>query len=221
MNYSLEISKKQAVKFLRFLYPVWLVIGLLTFKYLPALIGISEDAVVTANNIGANEFLFRAAIAGNLLTQIIHIIVVLVLYKLFVSVDRNQSNLLLVVGLIGVPIAMLSALNEIAALLLISNPDQMQFFLGLSVHGTNIAAIFWGLWLLPQAALTYKSGYFPKIFSYLMYSAGIAYTVMSFVKILFPEYLILINILDTITMGEVVFMIWVMFKGAKLPEGSI
>jgi len=36
-------------------------------------------------------------------------------------------------------------------------------FLNLHELGTNIAGIFWGLWLFPMGYLVYKSGFLPRI----------------------------------------------------------
>ena len=137
--------------------------------------------------------------------------------------------MLVILGLVGVPIAMLNDLNQVAALLLVSGAEylavfeaaQLQsfavFFLSLHKQGIIIASIFWGLWLLPYGILVKKSGYFPKILGTLVVLAGIGYTLASFVHILFPDYRSVISFLEFLTIGEVVFMVWVLFKGAKLP----
>ena len=109
------------------------------------------------------KFLFRAGIVGSLITQLIFIFVVLLLYKLFESVSKNHSLLMVVLALVSVPIAMLNELYNVAALLLLKNPDQMMFFLNLHAQGMVIASIFWGLWLFPLGSLIYKSSYFQKL----------------------------------------------------------
>ncbi|MBT4166044.1 DUF4386 domain-containing protein [archaeon] len=221
MKIDLNISQKQAVNLLRFLYPLWALVGLFSIAYIPSKFIVSGDAIVTANNIIANGLLFRLGIAGNLLTHLIHIIVVLILYQLFKSVDKKQAMLIVILGLIGVPIAMFNEVFKAAALLLINNPEQMMFFLDLHGMGIIIASVFWGLWLIPQGMLIYKSGYFPKIFGHLMIIAGVAYTTMAFVQIIFPHLTTVISMLEMITMGEVLFMIWVLFKGAKLSGDGV
>jgi|APSaa5957512622_1039677.scaffolds.fasta_scaffold06120_7 hypothetical protein len=213
---NLDISKKQSLLLLRILYPVWLVVGLFTYEYLPSIFMVAGDAAATAVGIAANEMLFRVAVAGSLLVQLIHIAVVLVLVQLFKDVDKVQTKLLIVVGLIGVPIAMVATVFKGAALFLLSKPEQMMFWLDMNLLGITVASIFWGLWLLPQGVLILKSGWFPKVFGYLMILAGVSYTVMAFVEILFPSMTTVISILSAITMGEVMFMAWVMFMGARL-----
>ncbi len=215
---NLELSKQKAVNILRILYPLWAIIGMFSLAYVPSNIIVFGDAILTASNIMSNELLFRAGIVGSLVTQLIHIVVVLVVYQLFKSVDKNLSTLVVILGLVGLPIAMLNEIFNIAALHLVNMPDQMMFFLNLNVHGIFIAAFFWGLWLIPQGILIYKSCYFPKFFAYSMVIAGIAYFIWSFVNLLVPSFILLIEILNILNLGEVLFMLWVLFRGAKLKE---
>ena len=199
--------------------------------YVPATLIVAGDATTTASNIMANESLFRMSIVGSLITQLIHIVVVLVLYKLFKTVNKDHALLLVVLGLVGVPISMLNTLNQVAALLLASGADYlkafsseqlqalMMFFLNMNEQGIFIATIFWGLWLLPLGYLIYNSGYFPKILGVLMILAGIGYTLEPFVRFLLPNFTaIILPVLYLLVMGEIIFMGWVVLKGAKIPE---
>ena len=138
---------------------------------------------------------------------------------------------MVVLGLVGVPISMLNTLNRVAALLLASGGDYlkvfsseqlqalMMFFLNMNEQGIFIATIFWGLWLLPLGYLIYNSGYFPKILGVLMILAGIGYTLEPFVRFLLPNFTaIILPVLYLLVMGEIIFMGWVVLKGAKIPE---
>jgi hypothetical protein len=213
-----NISKQKLVTLLRFLYPLWAAIGIFSILYVPSKLIAVGDAVTTASNILANESLFRMSIAGTLFTHLIHIVVVLILYNLFKSVDKNQSKLIIILGLIGVPIAMFNEINSLTALILLNNPDQMMFFLELHAVGVIIASIFWGLWLLPQGVLIYKSRYWPKIFSILMILAGFGFLIGSFIQIISPHDSTLISLFEFLTIGETLFMLWVIIRGANLPK---
>jgi len=230
-NLITNLSQHKAVTILRILYPIWFVVGLFGVMYVPSTLIVSGDAAATANNIVANELLFNMGIVGSLITQLIHIVVVLVLYKLFKSVSKNHAVLLVVLGLVGVPIAMLNELNKVAALILSKGAGYlaafesaqlqslMMFFLNLNEQGIFIATIFWGLWLLPLGYLIHKSGYFPKILGVLMILAGIGYTLEPFVRLLLPNFVaIIVPVLYVMVMGELIFMVWVTIKGAKIPE---
>lgn len=217
-NIITNLSQPQAITILRILYPLWAIIGMFGIMYVPSVIIVAGDAAQTASNLIAHELLFRAGIVGSLLTQLIGVIVVLVLYQLFKRVNKNHAMLMVIFLLVGVPIAMLNTLNRLGALLLVKNPDLMMLFLNLNIEGVQIASIFWGLWLLPMGYLIYKSGYFPKILGVFMFLAGISYFLASFIHFLFPSYEAVLSALEILINGEVLFMLWVIFMGAKLEE---
>jgi len=230
-NIISDISQSQAVKYLRIMYPIWMVTGLVGIMYVPSTLIVPGDASTTASNIMGNELLFRMGIVSSLVTQLIHILMVLILYKLFKSVNKDHSSLLVVLGLVSVPISMLNTLNRVAALLLARGADYltaftpsqlnalMMFFLNLNEQGVFIATIFWGLWLFPLGYLIYESGYFPKIIGIVVMLAGFGYTLDPFTRLLLPAYeATIIPILTTLAIGELVFTAWIVVKGAKLPE---
>ena len=201
--------------------------------YVPATLIVAGDAGVTASNIMAHELLFRMGIAGSLITQLLQIVVVLVLYKLFKPVNKNLSMLMVVFALVGVPISMVNTFNRLAALMLINGADYLSvlatdqlhalamFFLNLNEYGVlTIPAIFWGLWLLPLGLLIKKSGYFPKIIGTLVVAGGIGYLFSSFGHLLFPNYEKLLSLFELLTYGEVLFIGWVVLKGAKISKNE-
>ena len=99
-----------------------------------------------------------------------------------------------------------------------SDPGQMQLFVDLNAQGVAIASIFWGLWLFPLGILIIRSGYFPKIVGWTVIIAGIGYTLDSFLKLLVPEFAALSVIFQVMTIGEIVFLLWLTIKGARLPR---
>jgi hypothetical protein len=212
------------------MYPIWFVIALVGVMYVPLTLIVPGDASTTASNIMGNELLFRTGIATSLVTQLIHILMVLVFYQLFKTVNKDHSWLLVVFGLVGVPISMLNDLNRVAALLIVRGGDYltafepsqlnalMMFFLNLNEQGVFIASIFWGLWLFPLGYLIYESGYFPKSIGIVVIVSGFSYTLDPFTRLLLPTLAAtIIPILTIFNMGELVFVLWLVVKGAKLP----
>ncbi len=178
-----------------------------------------NDEVTTASNISSNEMLFRLSIVGSLIVQLIHIAVVLVLYKLFKSVDLNHTMLLVVLGLVGVPIAMLNEVFKLAALLSLDTLPLMWLFLNLNEHGIFIAGIFWGLWLLPLGVLINKSGYFPRVLGVWMLLAGFGYVFDSFIRFIDPVFAEMVSpAVFLLLLGEIAFMAWLTLKGANIPK---
>jgi hypothetical protein len=186
--------------------------------YIPSVVIVQGDAVTTASNIVSNEFLFRVGILGSLITQLIHIFAVVLLFTLFESVNKIHSRLLVILGMLGVPIAMLNELNNVAAILSLNNPDQMMLFLDLNSQGILIAQIFWGLWLFPLGYLVVSSVYFPKLLGVVLYFAGIGYLMASFINLLMPNLDALLSITTLLTFGEIVFIAWLVIKGAKITK---
>ncbi len=232
-NHISDMSQREAVTVLRLLYPIWAVVAIFSIMYVPATLIVPGDATTTANNIMANELLFRMGIVGSLITQLIFIFAVLVLYKLFKPVNKNHASLMVIFALVGVPIAMLNTLNRVAALLLLNGadylkvfePDQLHtlvlLFLNLNEQGVLIASIFWGLWLFPLGYLIYKSGYFPRILGALVVIAGFGYLLGSFTHFLLPNYEVIFPVFELMAFGEILFILWILLKGAKIPEMKI
>jgi len=229
-NIITDLTQQKAVTILRILYPIWAVVGIFSIMYVPATLIVQGDATTTANNILDNELLFRMGIVGSLITQLIFILVVLVLFKLFKQVNENHASLMVIFALVSVPIAMLNTLNRVAALLLLNGADylqvfgadqlhaQMMLFLNLNEQGVMIASIFWGLWLFPLGYLIYRSGYFPRILGVLVIMAGFGYLIDFFTHFLLPNYETIGPVLEVMTVGETIFMAWVLLKGAKIPK---
>ena len=186
------------------------------------------DAAATASNIMASEGLFRLGFVSDLIVQMIHIFLVLVLYKLLKPVNKNHALLMVVLGLVGVPIAMLNELNQVAALLLSSGanyltafaPDQLQalvpLFLDLHEQGVFIAQIFWGLWLFPLGYLVFKSGYIPRILGVLLIIGCFGYVIDSFAVFLLPNYEANISLFTF--WGEVLLPLWLLIKGVNVEQ---
>jgi len=235
-NFISDFSQTKAVTALKFLYPLWLIIGPFSLLYVPSKIIIGGDAAATAQNIMAHELLFRLGIAGSLITQIIQILVVLVLFVLLKPVNKNHAVLMLVFALVGVPMAMYNSLNQIAALTLLSTGDylnvlgieqlqiQMLFFLELDKQGIFIPSIFWGLWLFPLGFLVYKSGYFPRFLGLALVLGGVSYVVDAFSRIILPEHAAFEatfgTLITVLAYGELPFMLWILIKGADLPKSK-
>src|SRR5438552_5824726 len=148
------------------LYLVSSIPGVFALLYVPGKLIVAGDATATADRIRASETLLRIGIGTELLGQVGFVFVVLALYRLFKSVDQGLARQLLILGaLLSVPLVFLNALNEIAALILVSDArflavfdkghlDALAYlFMRLHGEGLNLAEIFWGLWLFPFGIL--------------------------------------------------------------------
>jgi Domain of unknown function (DUF4386) len=184
------------------------------------------NAAATANNILASESLFRLGILSALLVQVVNILVVLALYKLFEPVNKNMASLMVVFLLLGVPIAMLNELNQFAVLFLSHGVDYLSAFTPDQLHalvplffelhklGISIAGIFWGLWLFPMGYLVFKSGFLPRILGILLIIGCIGYLIESFAAFLLPNYQVQVALFTF--WGEVLLPLWLLTKGVDV-----
>lgn len=207
------------------LYLVMLVVSMLCAVFFTKGLVVPGDAAATAAQIGASAGLFRLGIAGNLFVQVIHIFLVIVLYRLLRPVNPRTAMFLAVLGLVSVPIAMLNETNQFAALILSGGETYaaalgagqlnaiMGLFLELHEYGILIAQIFWGLWLFPLGYLICKSGYIPKVLGFLLIIGGAGYVIDAVMVFLFPGIDIAISMFTF--WGEVLLPLWLLIKGVN------
>lgn len=169
-------------------------------------------------DILAHEMLFRLSIASALVAQLINIFVLFLLYKLLKPVNAEYAKLMVVLFLIGVPVALCSELSRFAVLLILHSSDQshtlVPLFLDLHKQGIYVAQIFWGLWLLPLGYLVYKSRFLPKIIGVLLMIGCFGYVIDSFVFFLFPQFGFTFSTYTFI--GEPLLALWLLIKGVSV-----
>jgi Domain of unknown function (DUF4386) len=222
---------KNPGRFAGLLYVLTSILGFFAMGYVPDKLIVHGNATATANNIAAAETLFRVGIAGQLVGQAAFIFVALALYDLLKGVNRRQALLMVTLIVISIPIAFANELNSFAALALIRGADFLSIvdkpqrevlamlFLNLHGRGFVVAEMFWGLWLFPLALLVYKSRFLPRFLGVWLGLAGLAWVVLSLTGIVLPQYQGKVNsYLQPAIIGEIVFMLWLLIKGAK-PQG--
>ena len=228
MNTQEKMNPKKTARVAGLLYLLIAIFGIFSMLYGPESLIVIGDAGATAKNIEAYKTMYRFAFMGDLLGQVIFIFLVLLLYKLLKSVNKKQAVLMVVLVLVGVPIALLNDINQIAALMIASGVgnlgvfmvDQLQahvmLFLDLYQVGLHIAFIFWGLWLFPLSYLVFKSGFLPRILGILLIIAGIGYLFEFFIFFLLPDLEITIRMFTF--WGEVLLALWLLIMGVNVEK---
>jgi len=186
------------------------------------------DIEATANNILANEFLFRLGFVSDLIMMVIFLLLPLVLYKLLNTVDKNLSILMVIFVIVSVPINMLNLLNEFSSLHLLSGAEylsvleirqikaQAMLSYDLYLHGYEIANIFFALWLVPLGILVYRSGFLPGVLGILLVVGGCGLLLEVLIHFLFPNCVIVNTILlIPHTIAEFSFLIWILIRGVN------
>lgn len=206
------------------LYLALMPLAFFSFFYVPSVLFVPGDAATTSRNIMASDLLFRSAIASHLITQIVFVFLVLVLFRLLKPVNKAPAALMVVLALIGIPMAFLNEVNHLAVLRLLGSADdgaftptqlhaQVMLFLGMYQSGILVTQVFWGLWLLPLGFLVFKSGFLPKLLGILLIVAGSAYVFDSGTQLLFPGFT---EISRFTFVGELLFALWLLIKGVNV-----
>jgi len=189
------------------------------------------DAATTAENIMANELLFRIAICVYLIVAILDVVVAWALYVFLKPVNKSLSLLAAWFRVVYAGILAVVLVNFVMALQLLSGADylaafetdqlhaQALLFLNAFTDGWNIGLAIFGLHLLILGYLIFKlSGYMPKIVGVLVMIAGLGYLIDSFGKLFSPNYDA--NIAMFTFIGEVLLLFWLFIKGARMPNQS-
>jgi hypothetical protein len=189
------------------------------------------NAAATANNIMANESLFRIAICIYLIVAILDVVVAWALYVFLKPVNKSLSLLAAWFRIVYAGILAIVLANFVMALQLLSGADylsafetdqlyaQMMLFLDAFSYGWLIGLVIFGLHLFVLGFLVFKmSGYMPKILGVLLIIAGLGYIIDSFGKLFSPNYNA--NIAMFTFIGEVLLIFWLFFKGARITDQS-
>ncbi|HWX15342.1 MAG TPA: DUF4386 domain-containing protein [Chthoniobacterales bacterium] len=220
-------TKKQA-RFAGLMYLLASLPAPFALIYVPSSLIVSGDATTTANHIRASENLFRLGIATELFGFIMFIFVVLALYRLFKGVNEKHALAMAILLLISLPISLVNALNDIAALILLSGADFLSVFetrqldalayVFVRLHGQGfvVAQIFWGLWLFPFGILVIQSGFIPRVLGYSLFIAGFGNVASSFTSLLpLPYAPVVDRIASVLTAAELPIIFWLLIWGAK------
>ncbi|MFO7543985.1 MAG: DUF4386 domain-containing protein [Trueperaceae bacterium] len=211
-----------------FLYLILAVCGGFAEFFVRQALIVRDDAAATANNILASESVFRLGVVGELLGQVVFVMLVLALYRILKHVDRRQAALMVSLVLVAVTITSLNMLNQFAGLYFLGDAGFLQAFdvgqrqalaltfLDLHQAGYFIAQVFFGLWLLPLGNLICKSGFLPRAVGGLLVLAGIGYLVDVVTFFLFPDFGFTVS--EFTFLGELALMLWLLVRGVDVPR---
>ena len=216
VNTNHSLNNRRA-KLAGILYLSLVPLGVFGIIYVPSSLIVTDNISATITNIIENENLFRWSIISALVVQLVNIILVLLLFKIFKPIHKSMASLMVIFSLLAVPIAFLNEINNLAVLQLLDKSIESQHlisvFLNLHSQGIIIAQIFWGLWLFPLGYLVYKSGYLPSFIGILLMIGCVGYVVDSFTLILLPQFKVTFS--EFTFLGEVIFPLWLLIKGIK------
>src|SRR5438105_282514 len=198
--------------------------------YVPEKLIVRGNATATAENILAHETMFRLSIFGDLIGQVIFICLAIALYRLLSGVNKTWAGLMVALILVSAAVGFLNVLNNIAALTLfrggefltvIEKPqrDALGYlFILLHSHGNLINVIFLGLLLFPFGLFVFRSGFLPRFIGVWLMINCFGWVVLSITALFFPLYYDgAFRMAQPVLFGELVIMLWLLIKGAKVP----
>ncbi len=198
--------------------------------YVPSKLIVRGNAAATADNIMAHETMFRLSIFGDLIGQVIFICLGIALYRLLSSVNKTWAALMVGFVLVSAAVGFLNTLNNIAAVILFRGGEFLtvfdkpqrdalgMLFIRLYSQGIFIDEIFWGLWLFPFGLLVFRSGFIPRFIGVWLMINCFGYAALSVIALFFPDYYqAAFRYSQPVLFGELVVMLWLLIKGAKVP----
>ena len=212
-------------------YLLLVLFGPLRLMYIPIKLFVRGEATATMSNIVAHSLLFRLGIIADLGGAVVLVFLTLSFYRLFAGVDRNLAvQVVILGGVMPAVLYFLAVACDLATLAVaradfLSVFDQAQrdalgfLFLRLRDQQNIAAETLWGVWLLPLAVLVYRSKFLPRFLGVWLAINGLAYVMISFTGVLWPQYLDKVFAsAQPALFAEVALMLWLVIKGAK-PQG--
>ena len=223
-------SRRRTARLTGTLYLLWSLGGAFNLTYFPSAFLVRGDAAATAARIASSPLLYRFAVVFELMAGFFGIWMAVTLYELFKDVDRRRARLLVCLVLVQVAMGYALLLTQIAPLVLLNGAaywsafDRPQLealalgFLNLRAQGTGALSLYWGLWLLPLGALTFRSGFLPRILGVFLIVAGSAYVISAAVFFFFPafyRFFFMTVTAPAAALGEAGLVGWLLIKGAR------
>lgn len=196
----INITQSKAARLAGFIY--LLAIGTTLFGefYVPAQLYVSGDVVQTANNIIAQETLYRLGFVGILITFIIDVPLIWALYIVVKPIDKNLAWLAVFWRLVETSILCVGAVCQLIVLKFLNNADYLKVFeanqlfalarMAESTYGSSlyVGFIFLGLGSTVFAYLLFKSNYIPKLLSGWGIFSSLLLSLNSLAILIFPDF---------------------------------
>lgn len=187
--------------------------------YVPSQVLVPGDGAATLSRLIEQQGLFRAGMVVDALVVLIEVVLTVLLFRLFESVDRTIS---LMAAFARLAMTVLLAANlglSLATLRLAESAQPALVLVASQAHGDFV--IVWqfvfGLHCLLLAILVHRSGFLPKALGVLMFLAAAGYLSDSFGRFVWSAYSDhfgwVVGLLATV--GELSFTLWLLIRGVS------
>ncbi|HET9646995.1 MAG TPA: DUF4386 domain-containing protein [Microlunatus sp.] len=176
---------------------------------------VAGDGQATLTNLITNELMARIGVALELSIVLTQALTAIWLYRLFSSVDRLAAGLLTAFGLANAVAILTSAALLATAVDVATGASStiaggqawtVQLLYVVSGNLWGVAALFFGLWLLPMGRLVLRSRWLPPVLGWTLITGGVGYMLSAFVTYLFPSADLVSQLL---TVPSIVGEVWI------------
>ena len=190
------------------------------------------DAAATVHNIRASATLFRVGLVADLVSWAGFLATALALYLLLKHANQLAAVAMVAFVAVMVAVGYSNTVNQYSALTIAMSAQYANglgqaganalvlMFTDVQSNGLDINELFFGLWLLPLSYLVIKSRYFPRVIGVLLIIAGLSWIAQFLVILLAPSLKGVISLLGIGSDGELVFIGWLLVRGARAPRPS-
>jgi hypothetical protein len=188
---------------------------------------IPDDIAQTVQNISAHPNQFLSGAFCYLASFVGDIVLAWALYVLLAPVNRALSLLASWFQLVYAAVALMGALNLITVFHAITQPE-LAAALGSSLNGEvmlllhafrydwTLSLVLFGFHLVLIGILIFRSTYVPKVLGILLFINGLGWVVASLGPYAFPTTDF--GVVSISFFGELLFMLWLLIRGWKIPE---
>lgn len=229
---AFEQSPQAYVRLGGVLYLGIIVLGIFGELFVRGALVVPGDALATANNISAAQFLWRCGIVGDLLMHIFDVPVIVIFYLLLRPINENLALWVSWINIVQTSVLALNKLNLVLPILLLSDASYLGAFaleqrhalalLAIKAHGFgfSIGLIFFGVACVVKGYVMLYANYFPKVLGVLFVLAGLSYLINSIALLLAPGFAALLFpwILLPAFVGELTVSLWLIIKGVNLSQ---
>lgn len=170
--------------------------GLLGTVIVRAQLFVTDDPSATLSNLVEDEWLARVYILLEMGVVLTQALTAMWFYRLFRSIDTFAAGSLAAFGLVNA-VAILCSAAILATALEVADDASLtvsggtaatvQLLYVASGHLWGVAAMFFGLWLLPMGWLVVRSQWLPRPLGWVLIAGGVGYLVSAFVSYLLPD----------------------------------
>lgn len=233
-GHRIEPSQRVAAKIVGVLYLLQMATGVFGELFVRGRLIVGGDAMRTAQNIAADERLFRLSIAGDLLTYATVIALVWAFYVLVRPVDRNLALLAVFFRLVENAVLCTATICSLVVLAILGGSGYLKVFDAAQLDslaklflvaqglGMSVAFVLLGIGSSIFSYLLLKSAYVPKAIAVWGIFASLLLALGTLIVIVFPAAGAAVGMAYMAPMGiyEVGLGFWLVARGIGAPASG-